>query len=50
MRVKLQRIMWTDDGHEETVTDVITLQKDSPRIEQLGLTLADAKPLLTRWR
>lgn len=46
MRVKLQLVICTDDGHEETVTDVVTLQKDSQRIEQLGLTLAEAKQLL----
>jgi dsDNA-binding SOS-regulon protein len=50
MRVKLQLVMCTDDGLEETVTDVATLQKDSQRIEQLGLTLAEAKQLLTSIR
>jgi hypothetical protein len=39
--------MYTDDGREETVTDVLTLNKDSQRIEHLGLTLAEAKQLLT---
>jgi hypothetical protein len=47
MRVKLQLVLCTDDGCEETVTDVITLQKDHQRIEHLGLTLAEAKQLLT---
>ena len=47
MRVKLQLIMCSDDGQEETITDVITLQKDSQRIEHLGLTLREAKQLLT---
>ena len=28
MRVKLQLVMCSDDGHEETVTDVVTLKKD----------------------
>jgi hypothetical protein len=27
MRVKLQLVMCNDEGHEETVTDVITLNK-----------------------
>ncbi len=27
MRVKLQLVMCTDDGREETVTDIVTLQK-----------------------
>ena len=47
MHVKLQLVMCTDDGREETVTDIVTLQKDSQRIEHLGLTLAEAKQLLT---
>src|SRR5262249_25077660 len=47
MRVKLQLVMCSDDGREETVTDLITLKKDSKRIEQLGLTLKEAKQLLT---
>jgi hypothetical protein len=40
--------MCTDDGREETVTDVLTLTKDCQRIEHLGLALAEAKQLLTR--
>ena len=47
MRVKLQLVMCSDEGHEETVTDVITLNKNSQRIEHLGLTLAEAKQLLS---
>jgi hypothetical protein len=47
MRVKLQLVMCTDGSPEETVTDVVTLKKDWQRIEQLGLTLAEAKQLLT---
>ena len=39
MRVKLQLVICHDDGHEETVTDVITLNKNNQRIEHLGLTL-----------
>jgi len=46
MRVKLQLVICDDDGQEETVTDVVTLQKDSRRLEHLGLTLAEAKQLL----
>ncbi len=46
MRVKLQLVMCPDDGGEETVTDIVTLQKDAQRIEHLGLTLAEAKRLL----
>ena len=47
MRVKLQLVMCHDDGHEETVTDVITLTKNHQRIEHLGLTLAESKHLLS---
>ena len=47
MRVKLQLVMCSDEGQEETVTDVITLNKNHRRIEHLGLTLAEAKQLLS---
>jgi len=36
MRVKLQLVICNDEGHEETVTDVITLTKNQRRIEHLG--------------
>ena len=47
MRVKLQLVICHDDGHEETVTDVITLNKHNQRIEHLGLSLAESKQLLS---
>ena len=47
MRVKLQLVMCSDEGDEKTITDVITLNKNSHRIEHLGLTLAEAKQLLS---
>src|SRR6266851_1371218 len=47
MRVKLQLVMCNDKGDEETVTDVITLNKNNQRIEHLGLTLAESKQLLS---
>jgi hypothetical protein len=47
MRVKLQLVICHDDGHEETVTDVITLNKNHQRIEHLGLTMAESKQLLS---
>ena len=51
MRVTLQLVVSHDDGHQETVTDVITLTKNHQRIEHLGLTMAEAKQLLrTRCR
>ena len=48
MRVKLQLVLFSDDGHEETVTDIVLLKKDYRRIEHLGLTLAESKQLLKR--
>ena len=47
MRVKLQLVMCNDQGDEETVTDVVTLNKNTQRIEHLGLTLAESKQLLS---
>ncbi|MDH3598422.1 MAG: ISKra4 family transposase [Candidatus Tectomicrobia bacterium] len=47
MRVKLQLVICHDDDHEETVTDVITLNKNNKRIEHLGLSLAESKQLLS---
>jgi hypothetical protein len=47
MRVKLQLVISHDDGHEETVTDIITLNKNHQRIEHLGLSLAESKQLLS---
>ena len=47
MRLKLQLVLCNDKGDEETVTDVITLNKNNQRIEHLGLTLAEAKQLLS---
>jgi hypothetical protein len=47
MRVKLQLVICHDEGHEETVTDVMILNKAHQRIEHLGLTLAESKQLLS---
>ena len=47
MRVKLQLVICHDTGHEETVTDVITLNKNHQRIEHLGLSLAEATQRLS---
>jgi hypothetical protein len=46
MRVKLQLVLCSDEGHEETVTDIVSLKKDCHRVEHLGLTLAESKQLL----
>jgi hypothetical protein len=45
MRVKLQLVICHDEGDEETVTDVITLNKKHQCIEHLELTLAESKHL-----
>src|SRR5712664_3445625 len=47
MRVKLQLVICHDDGHEETVTDVITLNKHNQRLDHLGLSLAESTQLLS---
>src|SRR5262245_54673113 len=47
MRLKLQLVMCNAQGEEETVTDVLTLDKHHQRIEHLGLTLAESKQLLS---
>ena len=47
MRVKLQLVICHDEGQDETVTDVIALNKNQQRIEHLGLTLAESKHLLS---
>src|SRR5215471_17325973 len=46
MRVKLQLVICHDDGQEETVPDVIALNKNNQRIEHLGLSLAESQQLL----
>jgi hypothetical protein len=43
MRVKLQLVICNDKGQEETVTDVITLDKNHRRIEHLGVPAANAR-------
>jgi hypothetical protein len=36
MRVKIQLVVYTEDGQEETVSDLVTLEKDCRRIEHLA--------------
>src|SRR5512144_998685 len=48
MRVKVQLVIGADDGGPDTTHDVAVLEKDCHRLEQLGLTLAEAKQLLTQ--
>ena len=48
MKFTVQLVAWTDTGHVETVQEVAVLEKESERVEHLGLTLAEAKQLLKR--
>ncbi len=48
MRFKVQLIVCTNDGRTDTTHEVAVLEKDCQRLEQLGLTLAEAKQLLTQ--
>jgi glycyl-tRNA synthetase (class II) len=45
MKLKVQLVVCDDDGHEETFTDVVVLEKACQRIEHLGLTLTEAKQI-----
>jgi EAL domain-containing protein (putative c-di-GMP-specific phosphodiesterase class I) len=45
LRFKLQPVVVTGDGEQVSVDDLV-LNKDHERLEQLGLTLAEAKALL----
>jgi hypothetical protein len=46
MKIKVHLVIDDDDDHEETITDVVVLEKACQQIEQVGLTLAEAKSLL----
>ena len=49
MRVTLQRVLCHDEGDEETVTEVITLNKNTQRIEHLVVyTIAADNSLSTK--
>src|SRR3954447_9335363 len=48
MRVKVQVMIQADDSGPDTTHEIAILEKDCQRIEQLGLTLAEAKQLLTQ--
>jgi hypothetical protein len=47
LRYKLQFVAVADGG-SETTEDVVVLDKDHERLEQLGLTLAEGKQLLRK--
>jgi hypothetical protein len=46
MKLKVQLVVCADDGREEQVQEVATLDKECQHIEHLGLTLVEAKHLL----
>jgi hypothetical protein len=49
MRFKVQIVVCAEDGQEETAHEMMVLDKACQRIEHQGLTMAEAKQLLTRW-
>jgi hypothetical protein len=44
VKVTVQLIVYDDDGHDETVTEVVVLEKPCQQMEQVGLTLTEANP------
>jgi hypothetical protein len=48
MRLKVQLVICADDEGTDTIHEVAVLEKDCHRIEQLGLTLSEAKQLLSQ--
>jgi hypothetical protein len=48
MKMTVQLLVCGDDGREETITDVVILEKTCQQLERVGLTLAEAKTLLQR--
>ena len=48
MRVKVQLVICADAEGTDTIHEVAVLEKDCQRLEHLGLTLAEAKQLLTQ--
>jgi hypothetical protein len=46
MRITLQLVTHAEDGREQSVEEIVILEKDCQRIEHPGLTLSEAKQLL----
>lgn len=46
MQIKIQLIVPSDDDQEETLEEVVTLEKEFEHLEQLGLTLTESKNIL----
>jgi hypothetical protein len=50
MKMTVQFVVCDNDGHEETFTHVVVLEKACERIQYLGLTLTEAKQILTAFQ
>jgi hypothetical protein len=48
MKMTVHLVVCDDDGHEETITDVVILEQTCHQLEQVGLTLAEAQTRLQR--
>jgi hypothetical protein len=46
LQCKLQLVAIADDGEQVSINDLVVLNKEHERLEQVGLTLAEAKALL----
>ena len=46
MQIKIQLVVLTDDDQEDSLEEVVTLEKDFEHLEQLGLTLKESKNIL----
>ena len=47
MQFKVQPLLCANEGHEETTHEIAILEKECQRIEYRGLTLAEAKQILS---
>jgi hypothetical protein len=47
MKIIVQLVVCDDEDHQETLTNVVDLEKVCQRIGEVGLTLAEAKALLS---
>src|SRR5262249_52644474 len=48
MRFKIQLVLASDDDQPDSIQEIAVLDKDSQKIEHLGLTLAESKQILKR--
>jgi hypothetical protein len=44
VKVTVQLIVYDDDGYDDTVTEVVVLEKPCQQLEQVGLPLTEANP------